>query len=229
MVRGVVMLLLAALASMAVGMGVSYYYWGYPTSPPPILPEISMLRSVDSMSYVDELDAQSGKATFKPIDQEILANRHDWSLDDTWRVPLMLHDRGIRLDQAQAISLQHASALWEAADRAGLLIEGSAGYPDTKTLFGHIGTGRLNDGREIAFATVGGYQYSNDHYPYYEFVAELRGGRAMIINSQWYYFDIAGIEGMTWVAPAVVCFVPLVFVGFLVFAFGGPRKEAATS
>jgi hypothetical protein len=229
MVRGVVMLLLAALASMSFGMGVSYYYWGYPTSPPPILREIEAIRSVDSMSYVNELNAQGGRATFAAVNQEALANRNGWALDDPWRVPLMLHDRGIRLDQVPAISPQLASALWEAADRAGLLIEGSAGYPDTKTLFGHIGTGRLDDGREVAFATAGGNEYSNDHYPYYEFVAELRGGRAVIINSQWYYFDIAGIEGMTWVAPAVICFVPLVFVGFLVFAFSGPRKEAATA
>lgn len=125
-----------------------------------------------------------------------------------------------RLSGRPPITPELASKLWHAANDAGLLTRGTAGYPDTTTLWGHIGVTTLADGREVVLATVAGYEYSNDHYPYYEMVAVFEDDALRIINSQSFFFDIAGIEGANWLGMAMLaCFVitpvagiPLLFI-----------------
>jgi hypothetical protein len=68
------------------------------------------------------------------------------------------------------------------------------------------------------FGTLEGDQHSNDHYPYYELVIPLDGSELAISSYQWFFEDIAGLEGLNWLAVSCLLFVYL--LGPIAIAFG---------
>jgi hypothetical protein len=229
MSRAIAFFVIAAVLSVAVGIGWSEYYWRYPFAPPPLLPEFGLVRSVQSVSSVAELNPEANKLVeIEPVDAEVLDSPHAWYLAADWRLPLKLEADGLDCQSAPPSAAELASKLWHAANDAGLLVTGTDGYPDTATLWGHIAVTTLVDGREVILASVAGYEYSNDHYPYYELVAVFEEDALRIIKSQSFFFDVAGIEGATWLGMSMLaCFVITPVAG-IPLLFRDRRKAATT-
>ena len=65
------------------------------------------------------------------------------------------------------------------------------------------------------FAGVLGTAVSNDHYAYYELVAEPTSDGLQPLETVFYYEDIAGFEGLRWWAVSFVM-VPLLGIAALI-------------
>jgi hypothetical protein len=215
--------LLAAAASVAIGAAASLAYWGYAFHPPKLLAELRTIVAVEQLAEVTGINPtlkHTADIQFVgsiPPQQSLNWNT-PWELMPTDRILQELGRRKIGIASQRPISTELAEAMWQAAEDAGILIEkGEPRCVNTKTLNGFVGVARVSDGSEIAFATVAGDEYTNDHYPYYELVFRLDNGRPRLVNYQMYFVDIAGNEGMTWLHVAVPAFLVL---GPLSFLFG---------
>jgi hypothetical protein len=129
-------------------------------------------------------------------------------------------NRSLPVGSQTPMSSERLAAIWHALDAANLLLGGGPDYPDTKSLFGYAGTAKLQDGADVVFAAVMGSEYANDHYPYYEVVFEQRPEGLVIINSLWFFEDIAGIEGARWYGVSVLACMLLTPTLLIVWPIG---------
>jgi hypothetical protein len=203
----------AAVLSLTIGVVFSLLYWRFPFRPPRLLAELRSVNDVEQLSRVYGLNPQRGAAEITAVVDIPSADTLSWNTE----TELMPTERIIQnwiqdsptLKSTEAIAAEFAKAIWHAADKAGILLDGSPERTDTKSLSGYIGIVRSEAGKRFAFATLAGNEYSNDHYPYYEFVIPLDGDGFEISNSQWFFFDVAGMEGTTWYGVAAASFIVL--------------------
>jgi hypothetical protein len=203
----------ATSLSLTLGIVCSLLYWRYPFRPPALLSELREISVVEQLSEVGGLNPARGMLNIVqvaglPAGSTVLRNT-DYVDNPTYRILRHLRAHNIGIELFEPLSAELAYSVWRAADEAGMLLDGSPERTNTKTLNGFIGIARLKNGSRIAFATLAGDEYSNDHYPYYEFVIRLDDPKVRIVNLQWFYFDIAGMEGMTWEGVAVVSYLIL--------------------
>jgi hypothetical protein len=211
-------LAIVAAVSPLLGVLFSLYYWRYPFAPPPLLPELLDIAVVEQLSSIHGLNPEKGlQPTIEPLS---VMPGISWNtateIYATDRIIQQLELQNKRIGSKQPIPAEQLALIWHAADESGLLIEGASEYPNTKTLYGYVGIARLNNGKRIVLATLAGDQHSNDHYPYYEFVIPLENDRCAITNHQWFFFDVAGIEGATWRGVAIVSLIVLLPVTLIV-------------
>jgi hypothetical protein len=197
--------------SMIVGVLISYSYWHYPFETPATLAPLRKIGRIDQLSQIIDLGpagpAQPAVAMAKLPPASSLYWNQQRQLDGADRLIAEFVSRNTQILSAEPVSNEVLMAVWNAADRAGLLISGESGYPNTKTLRGYVGIARERDGSRFAFAALIGREQSNDHYPYYEFVVPLDQKELVVSSSQWFYVDISGIEGINWLAMSVLAFV----------------------
>jgi hypothetical protein len=204
---------IAAAAVLAVTCGIvgSWYYWHYPFRPPPLLAELRSISAVVQLSAVNDLNPErDAPPQIDPL-FAVPPPNSPWmpqtEIDPLERILLDLYTRKIGIESAEPVSQELLNSIWQAADRAGLLFDGTPERTNTKSLRGHVGIARLKNGNQIAFATLTGDEYSNDHYPYYELVVYLDDPKFEVANSLWFFYDVAGIEGMSWERLAAGSFV----------------------
>jgi hypothetical protein len=205
--------------SLVLGALFSFSYWHYPFGQPSTLAELRTISAVDQLSEISGLNSAGPSNPPATIVKLPPANALYWNqrgeLDAADRLIAEFANRTVMIRSTEPISSQVLTSIWKAANRAGLLIDGESGYPDTKSLRGYVGIARSGDGGRFAFATLMGGQQSNDHYPYYEFVVPLDREDVTVANSQWFYVDISGLEGMTWLGLSVIAFVLMLPVTLL--------------
>jgi len=200
--------------SPILGMLFSLYYWRYPFSQPPLLAEPRNIGIVEQLSHVNCLNPlRYTAATIGAVTGAVSGLPVGWNTSTevyaTDRIIQELASRNTTIQSQQPVSADIVTSFWYAANRAGLLVNGESGYPETKRLNGYIGIARRADGSRIAFATLLGNEQSNDHYPYYEFIAPLDQEDFGITQSQWFYIDIAGLEGANWLGFTKISFLLL--------------------
>jgi len=210
----VISLVAATILSMGLGVVFSLLYWNYVFSPPAMLTELRAINSVEQLSRVSDMDPRRNRTpAVQPIASIPPDRMLDWNTSSellpTQRILQELGHRGVAIESSQPVSLEILDSISCAAEKHRLLIDGEPGYSDTKLLNGYAGRGRLVDGTEVVFATMMGDQQSNDHYPYYEIVLRPAKDGFEMIDFQWFFFDIAGIEGCTWAHVAVLSYAVL--------------------
>lgn len=218
--------------SMALGVLFSFCYWHYPFKQPSTLPYLRNIDSVDQLSWISGLDSKGGSDPSTAITYFLPASKFHWNnageLDGVDRILAEFENRNVVIRSTDPVSKDVLASLWNAANSAGLLISGEAGYPDTKLLRGYVGTARKSGGERFAFAALMGGQQSNDHYPYYEFVVPLERDKLTIESSQWFYVDISSLEGMNWLGLSVIAFLlmlPITIMLQMLWAFFQRRAE----
>jgi hypothetical protein len=197
--------------SMIIGVLISYRYWHYPFVQPATLSKLQTITTIDQLSQIGELGPAGPMQPAVPFRKFAPANSLYWNqqhqLDGADRLIAEFVDRNVQILSMEPISKEVLTSIWNAANNTGLLVEGEPGYPKTKTLRGYVGIARESDGSRFAIAALIGYEQSNDHYPYYEFVVPLDQKVATVSSSRWFYVDIAGLEGLNWLHISVVAFV----------------------
>jgi hypothetical protein len=212
-----------AVSSLGLGIIFSLNYWRYPFAQPRLLAPLRDISVVEQLSFVSGVNFEKNSApTITTISTVPGAQSLQWNtateIDAIQRILQYLDKRKIPIESQQPLSPELVASIWNAANDCNLLIDGDYGYADTKTLYGHVGIARLHNGARIAFATVMGNQYSNDHYPYYEFILPLDKVTFTIRQSQWFFVDVAGIEGANWLSFAVMSFIAMVPIAILILA-----------
>lgn len=209
----------ATALSMTLGVVFSLLHWRYPFRPPTLLPELQKISAIEQLSLVSDINPLRGAGTIVAVAALPTVISPQGYADHEYPIHRLLQHlsrQHVAIESIQPLSSQFVDSLWNAAELKGLLVDGRPERINTKTLGGHVGIARLNSGERIAFAALSGDEYSNDHYPYYEYVVPLDDAGLEIANSQWFYYDVAGIEGATWNRVAIACFIVLGPIGFLI-------------
>ena len=204
-------IVIAIAASLAGGVLLSFYYWHYPFAQPSVLASLRELRSVDQLCWVEGLKSEMHPTPGVPIAYFPPSSKLNWNtpteLAAVDRIMAEFGKHKVAIRSTEPISPGLLGSMWKAAEHSGLLVAGEPSYPDTKSLRGHIGIARRRDGNRFAFAALIGREQSNDHYPYYEFVVPLDRGELSIEKSQWFFVDIAGLEGANWFGFSILSFI----------------------
>ncbi len=113
---------------------------------------------------------------------------------------LMMLDGAGKLPSARnTLNAEKLTRYRDALNRCGVLVPSSPGYDSAKSLRGICSEFNDGHGSDLVFFGLRGGQVSNDHYPYYEILFDrTAGGDLKLIESQMFYFDVAGMEGMEW-------------------------------
>jgi hypothetical protein len=204
-------IVVASAASLVGGVLISFYYWHYTFAQPSVLASLRELRSIDQLSWVEGLKSGKHPTPGVPIAYFPPASKLTWNTPTELvaedRILAEFGQHKVAIRSTEPISPELLGSMWNAAEQSGLLITGEPRYPDTKSLRGHVGIARGRDGSRFAFAALMGGQHSNDHYPYYEFVVPLDRDKLSIETAQWFYLDIAGMEGANWLGFATIIFI----------------------
>ena len=201
------------VASLAIGVGFSLNYWGYPWSLPDLDSRVTSVkwRAVGSFLSRDdgtswELQPPEELTHFRSEPAVDLECCQDGRILDVVRrqQPLEslapLTDAEVRTFEAEMLPLVS-------------LDPGEPGYPAARHLRGVLAAGNDEEGHPVVFASFTGLEASNDHHPTYE-VLLRREAPPTLLSSRRYYGDVAGIEGFTAFAVAVYAFF---FLGLVVF------------
>jgi hypothetical protein len=195
-----------AVISLAffVSIAFSRTYWGYAFHRPPVLPELKDVTEVSGIIPVATEQTAMGKYRFvidprASIDETLAYARQHPTDNDGERFLLHLDQKHLLPDE-WATSLGPHVDLYERLPETGLLARAQDGYTSAGLLRGFIVEARDRSASQLVFLSATGGEVSNDHYPCYEMVFERdpRSGQLTFINGQRYFFDVAGIEGVTW-------------------------------
>jgi hypothetical protein len=201
-----------------VSIAFSRIHWGYAFHRPPVLPELKEVTEVSSIIPVATEQTAVGKYRFvvdprASIDETLACARQLPTDNDGERFLLYLDEKNL-LPEGMATSLGSYVDLYDRLPETGLLARAQDGYTSAGLLRGFIVEARDRSASQLVFLSAMGGQVSNDHYPRYEMVFERnpRSGQLTFINGQRYFFDVAGIEGVTW----AVVWLGASFIGVIV-------------
>jgi hypothetical protein len=201
----------ATALSPVLGASMSKYYWNYSFWPPAMLPGIRSLEVVEQLTSVGSLNPKQVQPGFLAVKILPSVDGLQWNTDTelmpTDRILQSLIRREISITSSEPIPATMMNAIWNDVNDVGFLLDGAPERPNTKTLNGYVGIGKTGGGDRILFATVMGDEYTNDHFPYYELVYQIGERDLKRQDFQWFFVDIAGIEGMTWFSVAVPLFL----------------------
>jgi hypothetical protein len=226
----------AAIASMLAGFAVSYAYLGYVISPPQLLAELQGIAVVEQITRFDGLNAAGVPAAnlrgLSTVPLPGTLERNDPGLMPYERILESLEARNLSIQSSNTMGPHDLAGLWQAAEQDEILLAGESGYDDAKKLWGYAGVAKDAAGSELLFLTAMGDQHSNDHYPYYEIAFRRDGPDFQVLNSQQYFEDIAGLEGVgfaLWVPVSLFCFVITGPASFLMTIWVKRRRKRAAA
>lgn len=225
---GLAIPLVALLAGALAGRA----YWGHWFSPPSSDDTVRALAHLDSFSSIWSISSASGAEALLSAGRD--ANRVAGESPYA-RVPAALIAAGLRPASSAPVSAHLLPDVIAALREAGELREGAAGYPNATDLHGHLAVGRSSAGETVVVAALGGREASNDHYPYYEAVlGEGPNGSLTLRHLRFYWYDVAGLEGIAhWLAAIVTVVVVgalwlLGGAGLVLATWSRPARDSAT-
>jgi hypothetical protein len=217
--RAVIALICGLVVTPVGGLCLSRWYWGHWVSRPDLSSLVAEARSVQSLTHFVR-SAEFGPL-YDPRTIVATARTHPeypyYFLIE--RVVASFLDRGL-LDPVPPSAPIDAALLKELWP-GNWLATASPGYRATVDRY-IIAELIDRDGRRLLLLAVLQGQVSNDHFAYSELVFEQNtdGTRGQLLDQRRFYFDVAGMEGATWIGFAMmlaILTVPLSSCVALVF------------
>jgi hypothetical protein len=220
---GLAIPLLALLAGALAGRAI----WGHWFSPPSSESTVRALSNLDTFSSIWSDSSASGAEALRSAGRN--ANHIAGEVPYA-RVPAALIAAGMQPASSAPVSAHLLPDVIAALREAGELREGAVGYPNATDLHGHLAVGRSSSGETVVVAALVGGEASNDHYPYYEVVLSEGPNQSLTIRRlRFYWYDVAGLEGIAhWlaaIAAAVVLGALWVLVGMGLVLAGWLRRR----
>jgi hypothetical protein len=180
----------------------SRLYWGYWFTPPSSDRTVRHLAELTSFTSLWQSTTQSGRPALSRAASEV---NHASGDVPGGRLPAALIARGLLPSSEKAADASVLRAITAALAEGNQLRQGGPRYRHATELLGHVAIGKDRNGKELYVAGLIGGEASNDHHPYYEVVAEPAGGGGLKIKHlQFYWWDLAGLEGFAhWIAGGV--------------------------
>jgi len=180
-------------------------YWGYFIRRPGLDTRIIKWEKVLTVTPVST-EVQSGDKKVLIVDlSRSISNRIKYGRSDRYycldaRILIALEDEGKLPDSPAHMNAEMLRSLHERLDSSGLLIEGYPGYDEAKVLRGVVIEALGIDKKRYVFVAVKGYEVSDDHRPYYEFLFEAYENTSdlKLLSRKQFFYDVAGIEGCEW-------------------------------
>lgn len=180
-------------------------YWGYFIRQPGFDKRITKWEKVLTVTPVStQIESDDSKVFVVNPNYSILGRIEDgrnnryYSLEA--RILIALKDSGKLPKSPEYMDAELLRSLHERLDSSGLLIEGYPGYDEAKVLRGVVIEALGIDNKRYVFVAVKGYEVSNDHRPYYEFLFEVDSQTSdlNLLSRKQFFYDLAGIEGCEW-------------------------------
>ncbi len=216
------LLFLAPLAILAFALAAvalaSRLYWGYWLTPPSASGAAACLASVETFTtYSRNAPPSSGSVALLHA-----AAQADYTSGENprGRVAAALAQRRLLPSSPTASDASLRTSITSAIEAAGALKLGSPGYPYATDLYGSVAVGRDLQGKHVVVAAFSGGEVSNDHYPYYEAVLAVSpNGQLSLSRLRFYWYDVAGIEGLLGCLTAFIVAVPLLLLWLVTVTF----------
>ena len=206
---------LAIAVSVALAIaGAAWFslsYWGYLFAPRAMDERINRVDRVTTYAEVavgddGQLVAYEGYTPppVLPRSSDPSYLREPYYLP-TVRIEESLEARGLLHRDLPRVSNERVRPVPQLMKEAGVAVPDSPGYD-------HLLTGRTKatfieatttDGEQLLIAIYSGGEVSNDHLPHYELVFDRSVTPMRLLSSRQWYFDVAGIEGMTFERVAI--------------------------
>lgn len=188
-------MLALVLLTVAITAGLMKWEWNFVFDRPEIFREVKEMKNISAIGYFD----LGWFEDVADVSQSLKAQLNDEELyDDPYYYlsvrPLMAaRARGLDAMSAPTMPDENVQAILDQFLQSGLTATSSPGYKSNKGLHGLVMAFEADSGEQMTLLAARGGQVSNDHYPYYE---ALFDSRMQLQQSQMFYFDVAGMEGM---------------------------------
>jgi len=239
----------ALLPLLIVGTIIGGYlnneYWGYPFRRPTVFNELKEASSIISITNIKKLaDEKDFRAYTDSSLTESLFGREDLYYGNLDRPIMTFLDRAningdlygwyeIAENVEKKISKNDLSLISSLIVKSNLLFSPSKGYESSGNRFnGRIIEFKTVDGKSFYHITLKSGEVANDHYPLYEILIANSDSALNIIKTQYFFTDVAGIEGFEYSNLAgFIEFVLFIFIGLIVLLINGvtiliKRKKA---
>jgi ABC-type antimicrobial peptide transport system permease subunit len=212
------------VVSFIAALCVSKMYWGYFIDRPKLDNRVQNINKITSFTPILSEINPDGRfnlvvnSSFSMEDEIARCRNQNQSSQyycSSGRILIALDDLGLLPKEDLHMTPDQLTSLYTELDSAGLLESGKPGYDRAKELRGIVLEAETKDGQTFLLVSAHGGQVSNDHYPYYEFSFSKSNSEAspVLLSSNQYYYDVAGMEGAEWQFLWVVFFV----IGFCAF------------
>jgi len=180
-------------------------YWGYFIRRPGFDKRITKWEKVLTVTPLStQIESDGSKVFIVNPNYSILGRIEDgrnnryYSLEA--RILIALKDSGKLPESPAHMDAELLRSLHERLDSSGLLIEGYPGYDEAKVLRGIVIEALGIDNKRYVFVAAKGYEVSDDHRPYYEFLFEIDNQTSdlKLLSRKQFFYDVAGIEGCEW-------------------------------
>lgn len=226
-IRGrVVVYFIASLVGVIVfsflcGIVWSRYYWGYWLRPPPALPEVATLKSVQHVINFRTSTQGQSPPQLVVSDSQSLQDYFSskWTNEYEFAGPLLfaLRRQGL-LPEKTTDAFPELDLLAPALTASGQLVKSDAEYQSETRANGYLVVGQNHAGETLWLVSFNGAEVSNDHYPWYNFAFKRTDRGLEFINGRHHYYDAAGIEGFEWPVVAILLTIPLTVIVWIVQA-----------
>jgi hypothetical protein len=193
-----VMILLSPVVAALITSTLFQRMWGFPYQRPPTLLDTSQVRQVERVTVFSNCEFAADPDDFWYAGAWEWKEQRDQYYLLVHRPLVALHESGKLPPNYSPAGEQETEDYLRAVRRSGALVESTPGYDSASTLGGvAIWFEDLEGQSKLLIAARAG-QVSNDHYPFYEILFRHGDGRLETLDHQMFYFDIAGVEGMSW-------------------------------
>ncbi len=186
-----------ALTSLTLAVYISLEYWNYGIWPPALNPKVTEAVRVAAFSEFNVSgDIVSGRSL----------NHIDEELPFIGRAYRSFVSRKLLDGETSRFEGERLRSILTAIQSSGELFESTTGYSSSSRFNGYALELRAPNGDHFYFVEALGGQVSNDHYPFYEFTVHGNAPDTppTITHRNRFYFDVAGLEGMTALGLALV-------------------------
>lgn len=213
-------LLAVAVVALTVGCSVSWSYWGYFFSRPPVPEQIARAAQVESLANV-----QCTTNDFRTFNCRVLEEKEGARIERIAsarlygdrvveiRLLLPLADAGLSPDTAPQPNSLDVGQLLALADD---YVAADAGYRYGGWFWGYAAVVIDERGNRATVVSVQSGEVSNDHHVFYERVFAPEKSGWSLVDSKRFFFDVAGIEGFEWPFLHVVFLLPSFFLWAIV-------------
>jgi hypothetical protein len=200
-----------AVVAAVIGGAWSRSYWGYWYVFPSVPAAIAEARSVRHLTPLTFDDQTCALAVGPEIDlPSSVLNGRAYADGRFNRMLAHLHDRGLGLAHARPDpTLSMAALSAELRARGDVRPGASPHYRQAMCLSGGAVTVVDDAGRESLVVGVSSGDIANDHHATYEITLARVDGAWRVREMQTTFFDVAGLEGLTWWTMAGMLFFPL--------------------
>jgi hypothetical protein len=210
--------LVLSFISLIAAIAISKIYWGYYFVRPEPLEEFDKVVQINAVIPVRAILDKNLKYKFEKSGyfspKTVLRNINEDPYYSLVERPLLtLTNRGL-------FSSEHSEYNGELSDyykvilQNNCLVKPEPGYDRAGMLNGVIVLAKDALEEVYILMSLKGGESSNDHYPYYEFAFHEQNetGKLELLNSQIFFYDLAGFEGFEW----YVFFIIFVIISALI-------------